>query len=102
MYRMTPRKGIGGLATVANSTETWKADNFASYFREVYLTVYIGIDGSQAEMIFSAGTSPLAYHEDTAIRGHVKERSGESPYDGDGLYWGEHLGHDPTKPQRDE
>ena len=51
-------------------------------------------------MTFSDETSTLNFHEDTAIRRHVKVRSEKSPYDGDWVYWGERLGRDPTKPQR--
>ena len=39
-------------------------------------------------MVFSDDTSALDFHEDTAIRRHVKVRSETSAYDGDWLYWG--------------
>ena len=42
----------------------------------------------KGRIVFSDGISTLDFHEDTAIRRHVKVRRETSPYDGDWVYWG--------------
>jgi RNA-directed DNA polymerase len=49
---------------------------------------------------FSDGTHTLLNYADTPIVRHVKVKGDKSPFDGDGVYWGERLGRDPTKPTR--
>jgi len=51
-------------------------------------------------MTFSDGTSSLTRHGEMPITRHVKVRGEASPLDGDWVYWGARLGHDPTKPKR--
>ena len=49
--------------------------------------------------VFGDGVNTLAKHDATSILRHVKVRGNKTPYDGDWVYWGQRLQHDPTKPQ---
>ena len=49
---------------------------------------------------FSDGTHTLLNYADTPIVRHVKVKGDKSPFDGEGVYWDERLGRDPTKPTR--
>jgi RNA-directed DNA polymerase len=50
--------------------------------------------------VFSDGEHPLRSHAATPIKRHIKVRGAKSPFDGDGVYWGARLAHDPTQPAR--
>jgi RNA-directed DNA polymerase len=54
----------------------------------------------ETHRVFSNGTSTLACHDATPIVRHVKVQGDKSPYNGDWVYWGLRLQHDPTKPPR--
>ena len=49
---------------------------------------------------FTDGTSTLTRYADMPITRHIKVRGEASPFDSDWVYWGAHLGRDPTKPKR--